>query len=298
MAEKPIAVYGALSANLIIAVAKLGAAAISGSAALFAEGIHSLVDTGNQVLLLVGIKRSRKPPGPVHPFGRGKEIYFWTLIVAVLLFGVGGGISAYEGVHALTHPSGERGDLLWAYIVLGIAFVTESVSWAIALRLLLRERGETFWKKLHHSKDPAKFVVFAEDTAAILGVVVAFLGVFIGHWLGSPVPDAVASIVIGAILAGVAIYLMSESRHLLIGEAADRDQVRTIVAVTEADPLVERAGQPLTMYFGPHELLINLEVKFVKGPSVREIAGAIERIESRLRENYPEVRRVFIEARL
>ena len=291
-----LAVYGAIAANFIIALTKFGASFLTGSSAMLSEGIHSLVDTGNQLLILLGIRRSRRPADREHPYGYGKELYFWSLIVAMLLFGVGGGMSFYEGVRHLRHP-GPLQDPTWNYVVLGIAVFVEAGAWWLALRELLRTRGDrSLWQALRASKDAAVYTVLAEDTAAILGLLVAFLGIWLGHRYDNPVFDGAASIVIGLILACVAVFLAYESRGLLIGESADPDVVRGIRALAEAEPGVERAGMPLTMHLGPDQILLNLDVQFRSDLSAAEVVHTVDRIEQAIRDAHPQVRRIFIEA--
>jgi cation diffusion facilitator family transporter len=296
MAEKPIAVYGALAANLAIAATKFAVALASGSSALLAESFHSLVDSGNQALILVGLRRSRRPADAGHPFGHGKELYFWTLMVGVLLFGVGGGVSVYEGVRHLVHGS-EEIQPFWAYVVLGCAFVFEGISFGIALRKF-RGRlspGESFWTELHRSKDPTVVTVLAEDAAALLGIVVAALGVFLSARTGSAIPDGVASIVIGVVLASVATFLVYESRGLLIGESAEPGVAEAVQRVAEDDPAVLSVGNPMTMHLGPDDVLLNLELRFRPGLSTSEIEAAVERLEGRVRRDHPKIRRIFLE---
>jgi len=295
--ERPIAVYGAIVANFVIAVAKFAAAFVTGSSAMISEGIHSVADTSNQLLLLLGVRRSRVPPDALHPFGHGKELYFWSLIVAIILFGLGGGMSFYEGITHLEHPV-EIEDPTWNYVVLGIAFVVEGIAGAIALRQLLAHKSneENLWRLLRASKDPAVFTVLVEDAAALSGVVVAFLGVFLGHRFDSPYLDAVASIVIGVILTTVAAFLAYESRDLLLGESADSAVVQRIREVTEGDSAVVGVRTPLTMHFGPHQVLLNLDVEFRPDLSAEEVAAAIDRLEQSIRDANPEIKRIFIEA--
>ena len=294
--DKPTAVYAAAGANFIIAITKFVAAGFTGSSAMLSEGVHSVVDTGNQLLILLGIRRSTKPADDAHPFGYGKELYFWSLIVAMLLFGIGGGISFYEGVRHLRHPS-EMGDPTWNYVVLGIAVVVEFFAWWIALRALLATRGErSIWRALRDSKDPAVFIVLGEDTAAMLGLLVAFLGVFLGHQLDMPILDGVASLVIGTILALVAVFLAYESKGLLLGESADTTVVAGVRALAERDPAVERAGRPLTMHLGPRQILLNLDIQFRPELSAAEVTGAVDRLEQDIRAAHPDIKRIFIEA--
>lgn len=291
-----LAVYGAIAANLVIALTKFGAAFVTGSSAMLSEGIHSLVDTCNQLLILLGIRRSKRPADSEHPYGYGKELYFWSLIVAMLLFALGGGMSFYEGIRHLRHPT-PLGDPTWNYIVLAIAAVVESGAWLIAMRELLKTRGKrSLWQALRASKDPAIYTVLAEDTAAILGLFVAFIGVYLGHRYQNPFFDGAASLAIGLLLAAVAVFLARESKGLLIGEGADEAIVRSIRTIAETETGVERVGAPLTMYFGPAHVLLNLDVQFSADLAASEVVRIVDRIEQAIRKRHPEVRRIFIEA--
>ena len=294
--ESPLTVYAAIAANFVIAVAKFTAATVTGSSAMFSEGIHSVIDTGNEALLLLGLKRSRKAPDELHPFGYGKEIYFWSLIVAILLFGIGGGLSVYEGWSHIRRPE-ELQNPLWNYLVLGVALVAEGISWVIAMRTLLNDRASKvgIFQAFRRSKDPSVFVVVGEDTAALLGILVAAGGVFLSHRLRAPWIDGSASIVIGLILAGVALMLVYESRALIVGETADPGLVRDVHAIAENDPAVLRARPPLTMQMSPDEVLINMDVEFHRHLSPGELISAIDRIETEIRERHPSVRRIFLE---
>jgi cation diffusion facilitator family transporter len=295
--EKPVAIYGAMAANLVIAITKFVAAGFTGSSAMISEGIHSLVDTGNQVLLLLGIRKSRKPPDTNHPFGHGMELYFWSLVVAMLLFGVGGGMSVYEGITHLLHPHPLE-DATWSYVSLGIAFVFEGISWMLAmrqLRPLIRERG--IWNALRTSKDPSILVLFFEDSAALVGLVIAFLGIFLGHLWNTPYTDGIASILIGLLLAGVATLLVRESKGLLLGESVEPDILEDIRAIVGSDPAVAKAKYPLTMHLGPEEVLMNLELDFRPGLQPGKITESINRLEQEIRRKHPEIQRIFIEAR-
>jgi len=295
--ERPITVYGAIAANAVIGVSKFAAGIISGSSAMLSEAIHSVVDTGNELLLLLGIHRSKKPADELHPFGHGKELYFWSLIVAILLFGLGGGMSIYEGISHLRHPAVIK-DPTWNYVVLGVAFIAEGTSWAIALNKLLKRKkaGQGIWDAVRASKNPAVFVVLAEDSAALLGIVVAFLGVLLGHTLSNPYLDGAASIIIGLILATVAAFLSYESRDLLVGESADADVLQAIRRLAEADPAVVGVSRPLTMHFGPEQVLLNLDIEFRPDLSASEITAAVDRLEAGIRKERPSIKRIFIEA--
>jgi cation diffusion facilitator family transporter len=295
--RRPLAVYAAMVANFLIAVTKFIAATFTGSSAMISEGIHSLADTGNQALLLLGVRNSQRPANATHPFGQGKELYFWGLVVAMVLFGVGGGMSIYEGISHLQHPS-ELTDPTWNYVVLGIALVFEGISWGFAMHEFLpsKEPEQTLWQALRASKDPTIFVVVFEDSAALLGLLFAMGGVFLSHQLQAPAYDGIASILIGLLLSVVAIYLAYETRSLLIGESADSDLVRSVQSLAEADPDVVTAGPPLTMHFGPDEILINMDLQFARGLSGDELVSALNRVERQIRERHPQVSHVFIEA--
>ncbi|HKC24844.1 MAG TPA: cation diffusion facilitator family transporter, partial [Thermoanaerobaculia bacterium] len=235
-----VVVFGAMIANLAIAAAKLAAALVTKSSAMLAEGIHSIVDTANEVLLLLGQRRSRRPPDDQHPFGHGKELYFWGLIVAVLLFGLGGGFAIFEGIEHLKRPADVTSPA-WNYVVLGIAFVAESISWTIARRKLRRAAGGggSLFGAARASKDPAVFLVLGEDTAALAGLVIAFLGVFLRQVFDAPALDGIASILIGLVLSSTAFCLSWQMRGLLVGSSADEDVVKSVEAIVANDPEVE-----------------------------------------------------------
>ena len=293
---KPITVYAAIVANFLIAIGKFIVAGITKSSAMLSEGIHSLADTGNQSLLLLGIRRSRRPANPEHPFGHGKELYFWSLIVAIVLFGVGGGISLYEGIIHLQHPA-ELGDPTWNYVVLGLATVFESVAFVIAFRALTSTAGQdSLWKAVSESKDPTIFVVLFEDAAALAGLVIAFLGVFFSHQLEMPVLDAVSSLLIAIILMAVAVFLAHESRKLLLGEAAGSDILKSIKGIVSTEENVTQVLRPMTMHLGPNEILLNMGLCFDQNLSTAEITAAIDRIESGLQKEHPEIKHIFLEA--
>ena len=289
------AIYGALVANLAIAIAKFVASAFTGSSAMLSEGIHSVVDTGNQFLLLLGIRRSARPADGLHPFGYGKELYFWSLIVAVLLFALGGGMSLYEGIVHILEPEPAT-DPFWNYLVLGLAFAFEGTSWYIAFRALKKEEPVGFFKGLRASKDPSVFVVLFEDSAALAGIVVAFLGVFLGHTFDNPYFDGGASVIIGLLLGAVAVLLASESKGLLLGEGVDPDTRQSLRQILLDDPDVDQIKDPLTMHFGPHEVLLAVNVTFKPELSSEEVAYAVDRIEESIRSTHPDVKRIFIEA--
>jgi cation diffusion facilitator family transporter len=296
--ETPVQVYGAMAANLGIAVVKFLAAMVTGSSAMLSESIHSVVDTGNQALLLVGLKRSRRPPDDNHPFGHGKELYFWSLIVAVLLLGMGGGMSAYAGLSHLLYPHPPRSPT-WGYIVLAASGVLEGSSWVVAfLKFRTQPHPRGYWKAFFESKDPSVFIVLAEDAAALAGVLVAFLGLYITHRYGVWYADGTASLIISVILGFVACILIFEGRKLLVGESARAETVKGIRRLAEADPAIARVEGPLTMHLGPDEILVNLGLRFREGVSTAEMADSINRLDRAIREQHPEVLRVFIDSRL
>jgi len=288
-------IYSALAANLAIAITKFIAAGITGSSAMVSEGIHSLVDTLNEVLLLLGIARSKKPADQKRPFGYGKEQYFWAFIVSILIFGVGGGVSFYEGITHLQHPEVIENPL-WNYIVLGIAFCFDGLSFITAFKAFNRQRGEqSFWSAVKRSKDPSTFVVLFEDASDLLGLIVAFLGVFLGHHLQNPYFDGAASIIIGLLLTAVSIVLARESRSLLMGESLEASTLSQIIALTEQDEAVDHVLESPSMYLGPEETIIMLVIAFQNSLSTTDINQAIDRIRSAIQQQFPIARHVFIE---
>ena len=297
MGESKLTVYAAIAANVAIAVTKFVVAAISGSAAMLSEGIHSTVDIGNGVLLLVGVNRSQREPTPEHPFGHGKELFFWSLIVAVLIFGVGGGVSAYEGVIHIRHGS-DLGDPFWSYLVLAAAALFEGTSFTVALRAFMRAKGERpFLEALHGSKDPTTYTVLAEDSAALIGLAIAALGVWASKRFGMPVLDGVASLLIGVLLAAVAVLLIREARGLLIGEGIRPETAQEIRRLALEAPGVRAVGPILSMYIGPEEILLTLDVEFDPDVTADDVARSVNRVETAIRERYPKMRRIYVEAR-
>ena len=296
MAESRIAIYGAIVSNVAIAATKFTVAGITGSSAMLSEGIHSSVDTCNGVLLLVGTRSAKRPASDEHPFGHGKELYFWSLIVAVLIFGVGGGVSFYEGVLHFRQPTPLE-DAFWNYVVLGAAAVFEGTSLAIALRQFLREaRGRPFWRALHGSKDPTTFTVLAEDSAALLGLAFAAVGVYASHALGRPELDGVASMAIGLLLAGVAVLLIRETRSLIVGEGIRPATARRVRELALAHPEIERAGRPLSMYIGRDAALLAIDVQFRRATPAATVADTIAAFEAEVRGEFPTLRHIYVEA--
>lgn len=291
-------VYAALIGNTLIAISKFTAAFITGSSAMLSEAVHSVVDTGNQGLLLLGMKRAERPPDAQHPFGYGAEIFFWAFVVAILIFAVGAGISFYEGVYKLLNPHPIERPYV-NYIVLGIAFVFEGAAWWVAYREFRRvARGQQplrFFSAVQQSKDPTVFTVLFEDSAAILGLVAALAGIAAAQFLGLDWADGVASLVIGAILAMAAILLAYETKGLLIGEAASRTVVSGIRDIIAKTPRIVNINELRTLHLAPREILLALSVDFADGLSSEQVEEAVSRIEGKIKKRYPEVTRVFIE---
>lgn len=292
-----VVIYAALAGNSLIAVTKFIAAGITGSSAMLSEGIHSVVDTGNQVLLLYGLHRAKQPPDELYPFGHGKEIYFWGFVVAILIFAIGSGLSIYEGVHHILAPA-PTGGLLTNYIVLGLAMIFESFSLYFAVREFHHTRGEKgVIEAVREGKDPNTFVVLFEDLAAMLGLLVAFIGITLGHLTGSAYFDGGASIVIGLILAGVAIWLAYETKGLLIGESADPEIVRGIRKIAGETEGIKHVNEVLTMHVGPEYILVNLSADFADDVPATDIEDNIANLGKQIKSTYPRVKRVFVEAR-
>ncbi|MFI2741696.1 cation diffusion facilitator family transporter [Zhouia sp. PK063] len=295
--ESKLPIYGALAANIGIAITKFIAAAFTGSSAMLSEGIHSAVDSGNSLLLLLGISRSKRPADENHPFGHGKELYFWTLIVAILVFSLGGGMSIYEGIEHLKHPE-PLGDPMWNYIVLCAAIVFEGTSLIIAVHKFNQNKGKySFFKELRLSKDPSLFAVIYEDTAAVLGLFIALAGVFLGHYFENPLFDGLASVVIGLLLAVVAVIMVIESRNLLVGESAKSKVVDEIYHMVLAHKNVDSLRRPLTMHLAPREILLALDVHFHSELTSESLANTVTELEQHIKEKYPQVTRIFIEAK-
>jgi len=289
-----IVIYAALAANLGIAVAKFVAAAISGSSSMLTEGVHSLVDTGNQGLLLYGQYRAKRAPDSDHPFGYGRELYFWAFIVAILIFGLGAGVSVYEGWKHIAEPE-ELRDPLINYVVLAIAFALEGTSWWIAMREFAKSKGEHgWWQAIRDSKDPSGFIVLFEDSAALAGLVVAAAGVWASHHMGDPRIDGWASIVIGVILAGVAMLLARESKGLLIGERANPEMVAAIRRLLEAEPCITHVNHVRTIHTAPDRVFVAVSADFVDALPMGEAETLIERLERRLKAQEPKLSSIYI----
>lgn len=288
-------VYAAVAANLCIAVAKFFAAIWTGSSAMFSEAVHSTVDTGNQVLLLYGMKRAGRPPDSSHPFGYSMELYFWSFVVAILVFAVGAGVSFYEGVHKLENPQPVQ-HVYVNYIVLGVAVVVEGFAWFVAFKEFNARRGRlSMLQAVRRTKDPAVLAVLLEDSAAVVGLLIALVGVMGSHLFGIAELDGLASIGIGVLLAMIAFVLAMETKALLIGEAAAPRTVEAIRALAASHDSVCSVNEVLTMHLGPEDILVNVSLDFDDSVPAGAVEKTITAMEARIKADFPEVRRVFIE---
>jgi len=291
-----LVIYAALAGNALIAATKFAAAAYTGSSAMLSEAVHSVVDTGNQLLLLHGLRRSARPPDRFHPFGYGRELYFWAFVVALLIFAGGAGISFYEGLHKLRDPTPVQ-NVHVNYIVLGLAMLFEAGAWWIAFRAFRAAKGDLgYLAAVRRSKDPAVFTILFEDSAAMLGLVVALLGIGLGQLLELPALDAIASLGIALILAGTAVLLAYECKGLLIGEGVHPETRQGIEALLAERGEILRVNEHRSMHLGPEEVLLNLSLDFASELSADQVEAAIAELEQAIRRRYPEIRRVFIEA--
>jgi cation diffusion facilitator family transporter len=290
-------IYAAILANLGIAAAKFVVAAITGSAAMLAEGIHSAVDTGNEFLLLIGERSSEKPADKSHPFGYGKALYFWALLVALSVFSLGGGLSIYHGISALRHPEPLE-DPMWNYVVLAVSACFEGYSWNVSRRELNKRRkpGASLWQTVHASKDASVFTVFIEDTAALTGLAIAAVGITLGQVFDSPYFDPAASVMIGLLLVGAAFALARETGALLVGEGIGADATRRVCEILRADPSIQNVGKLLSMQLGPDEVLLTAAVQFNRGMRIDEVEAAIERLEKAVAAAYPTIRHIYFES--
>ena len=291
-----LVIYAALAGNSLIAVTKFAAAAYTGSSAMLSEAIHSVVDTGNQTLLLYGLHRANRKPDDRHPFGYGGEVYFWSFVVAILLFAVGSGFSLYEGVLKVMNPHPVK-NVMISYLVLGGAIVFEAGAWYVAAREFNKTRkGRPILRTVLDAKDPSIITVLLEDSAAMLGLIAALVGIWLGQVTGNPVFDGIASIVIGVILALAAIFLAIETKGLLIGEAAHPEVTATLKSIIAEQASVLRTNEILTMHIGPTDVLVNASLDFKDSVNSVEIERTVSEIEEKIKEAYPRVTRIFIEA--
>lgn len=289
-----IVLYGALAANLGIAVAKFVAAALTGSSSMLTEGVHSLVDSGNQLLLLYGQSRARRPADAAHPFGYGRELYFWAFVVAILIFALGAGISVYEGVRHIAAPE-PLADPAVNYVVLAVAVLLEGTSWAIAARAFAAAKGDLgWWQAIRTSKDPAAFIVLFEDSAALLGLGVAGAGVWASHRWNDPRMDGAASVAIGVVLGIVALLLARESKGLLIGERADPEVIARVRALVEASPGIVAVNHVRTIHTAPDSIFVAISADFQDELRMGQGERLIEALEQALRAAEPRLSSIYI----
>jgi cation diffusion facilitator family transporter len=289
-------IFAALIGNALVAATKFAAALITGSSAMLSEGIHSLVDTGNQILLLYGLHRSKQPADERFPFGHGKEVYFWSFVVAILIFAVGSGVSLYEGVIHLLHPEPMEKPYV-NYLVLILALVFEGAAWTLALKEFSRGKGK--WglvQAVRRGKDPSLFVVLFEDSAAMLGLLAALSGVGLSHLTGNPSYDGAASLVIGLILGGTAAWLAYETKGLLIGEGANQEVVEGIRDLARPYKEIECINEILTLHMGPEFILVTISADFSNDANAEDVEIAIYLLVEQIKRTYPKVKKVFISA--
>ncbi len=290
------AIYGAIAANIAISISKFIAAIFTGSSAMMSEGIHSLVDTGNGALLLFGIKKSKKPADDEHPFGYGNEVYFWSFVVAVLIFALGGGIALYEGIEHILHPK-EVKDGIWNYVVLVSAIIFEGTSLIIALKEFNKTRDNaSFFQALIDTKDTSTAAVVIEDSAAVTGLILALLSLIAGQVTGIIYFDGIGSVLIGLLLLSVSTFFALECKSLLIGEGLPKKEIQKIQKILSDDKDVTAFKKPLSLFFGPEEVLVNLNVNFKDGLISDEIEKVVDRLENKIKKEIPSVNRIFIEA--
>ena len=289
-----LVLYGALAANVGIAIAKFVAAALTGSSSMLTEGVHSLVDSFNQLLLLYGQSRAKKPPDRAHPFGYGRELYFWAFVVAMLIFSVGAGVSIYEGWQHIAHPEPLHSPTV-NYLVLSVAFLLEGGSWMLAVRELAEQRGDaTWWQLVKRSKDPSSFIVLFEDSAALIGLILAAIGVWASHFFADPRIDGAASILIGVVLALVAMLLARESKGLIIGESADPALIRQLREVLEQRPEITAVNHVRTVHTAPEIVFVAVSADFQDGISMGEGERLIEEMELELKALSSHIGSIYI----
>lgn len=295
MAKNHASIYSALIADVLIAITKFTAGNYTNSSSMISEGIHSLVDTSNQLLLLYGLKRSKKPPDKLRPFGYGKELYFWSFIVSILIFGLGGGLSVYQGIVHILHPE-PLGDPFWNYVVLAFSFLFDGASLVIAIKEFNKARGGTpFWEAIIKSKDPSSFLVLFEDGAAVLGLLIVFVLMLLSHSLNLPVLDGVASALVGLLLIFSSLILARESRSLLMGEGIAPETQKKIKELVEKDESVLKVNNILSTYQSPEEVILMLLVQFQHHLDTDEITDAIDRIRSAIKEKFTLVEFVLVQ---
>jgi cation diffusion facilitator family transporter len=295
MASSKTSIYGALIANLLIAITKFIAGIVGRSGSMISEAIHSLVDTVNEVLLLLGLHRAKKEPDALHPFGYGKELYFWSFIVSILIFGLGGGISIYQGIMHIREPE-PLGDPTMSYWVLGLSILFEGISLIIAVKHFRAVRGKTpFWEAVVKSKDPSNFLVLFEDSAAVAGLIIVGICLYLNSRYQMPVLDGVASILVGLILVGVSTILARESRSLLMGEGISPETKQSICEMVQKDKSVVKVLHIMSTYQSPDEILLMLIIQFKDDLDTVEINDAIDGIRARVKAKYKLMRYIIVQ---
>ncbi|MDO3642854.1 cation diffusion facilitator family transporter [Mucilaginibacter sp. L3T2-6] len=288
-------IYISLAVDLIIAASKFTAAAFTGSSSMVSEGIHSIIDAISQLLLIWGIKTSARKPDLTRPFGYGKELYFWSFIVSLLIFVMGGCVSVYQGIIHINSPNPDSNQG-WDYAVLGIAFIFTAISLNAAKKEFNRERGKIyFWKAIIQTKNPSTIIVLLGDVGDMLGLIIAFAGVFLGHLYRNPYYDVAASIVIGVIMIAISALLVRESKSLLLGESTSRTTLKKIILLAQADDAVIKVKKHFSTYMSPEEVLLQLNTVFKDNLTTRQITDAIERITKAIQTDFPRIKQIFIE---
>ena len=289
-----IVVYAALAGNLAIALVKFVAAYITNSSAMLSEAIHSVVDTLNEILLLYGMKKSQQPANYRHPFGYGRELYFWAFIVSLMVFALGAVVSIYQGILHIRYPEEMQNPMI-NYIVLGVAILCEGTSWFVALKAFRKIKGKQgYFETFRQSKDPTTFTVLFEDTAALIGLLIAFIGIYLSHALNMPVLDGLASVFIGLVLAISAVLLARETKGLLMGETADPQLRHNVLTIAQEDSAVHSANGVLTEQMGAHQVIASLSLEFKDHLTSDEIEACVNRIEAKIKQLHPEIVALFV----
>ena len=295
MRKSLLSIYSALVANVFIAVTKFIAGGISNSSAMISEGIHSLVDTVNELLLLWGIKQSNKPNDAKRPFGYGRELFFWSFIVSMLIFGLGGGISIYQGIIHIIHPN-PMGHPFWNYIVLTASIIFEGLSFIIAAIAFNKLRkGRSWWQAIKHSKDPSDFLVLFEDGAAVIGLLIVIVLTWLGSFFSIKWADGLASLLVGVLLLVISLVLARECRSLLMGEGVTKATIKKITLITEADTGTEKMLRLYSIYMGPEEVLLMMDIQFKKSLQATEIHDTIDRIRHAIQKEFPNIKYMIMQ---
>jgi len=294
--ESRRAVLAAIAGNLAIALTKFVAAAFSGSAAMLSEAIHSLVDTGNGGLMLYGMHRSRRPPDDQHPFGYGHEFYFWTLVVGILVFALGGGMSILAGISHIAAPRPPE-NTTWSYAVLGAAALFEGISWYYGFEAFGAERrGRGVFETIRGSKNPASFATLLEDSAALAGLALAAGGIFLAERLQAPWLDGASSVAIGVLLCLVSLVMVVESKGLLVGEGMEKRTLERLRSLVQREPAVEHVEKLTTLYLGPEDVMLAIELRFRAGTTINDIRATLTRLKRAIQDEYPRVRRIYLDS--